>query len=477
MLMIEWLGLSTWVLIAWFTYVAALAVWIILQKREPAATLAWIMSLAALPVIGFFIYYVFGPRRIERQRKRRQTTSDLWDQTVGENEAMAVADAPHELTVRHTELVQASCQMPLTTATSLELLVDGAATYDALCEAIAGAQEHVHVEYYIFAADRTGTRVRDALIERARAGVEVRVLLDAAGSWKTGDDFLNPLRDAGAEAENFHHMWGMSKFRPVFNFRSHRKICIVDAKICFTGGVNITDDENERLNPETYFHDVHLRMEGQVANHLQRVFLEDWHYATDKLPDPESYVRKHETGEFALQVIASGPDCRWEPTHRAFVDAIHAATDRVWLTTPYFVPSEAALMALTSAAMRGVDVRVLTPEKSDSKLAKLAARSFYDEILAAGVRVFEYQPRMLHAKALLIDDGFVVIGTSNFDSRSFRLNFEVDVVIHEQCMADSLEKVWKTNEAESIEIQKDRPQPPFLRRLREASARLLAPML
>ena len=379
--------------------------------------------------------------------------------------------------MRHTELIEKACQIPLTTATSLRLLVDGPAAYDAMCEAIAGATHHVHLEYYIFADDQTGTRIGDALIERARAGVEVRLLIDGAGSFSTSKTFMQKLRDAGAEVAVFHHVYGIAGFRPHFNFRSHRKICIVDGTIAFTGGINVTDDENSRIKPEDYFHDLHLRMEGSVANHLQRVFLEDWHYTTKKLPEPAKYVREHAPGEFAVQVMASGPDCKWEPTHRAFVDAIHNARERVWLMTPYFVPTEAALMALTTAAMRGIDVRVMVPDKSDTFMAKLAARSFYDDVMDAGVRVFEYQPRMIHSKAMLVDDNYVVMGTSNFDNRSFRLNFEVDVAVHERSLADALEAVWKTDQADSKEVPKESKPQPFLTRLKQASARLLAPML
>ncbi len=477
MALFEGMGVSGWLLLLWLAYFPPLVIWIVLQKREPAATLTWIMALAALPVVGFVIFYVFGPRRIKRSTSRRHTSNKIWQEAIGKNAALAAADAPHELTVRQTELVESTCGMPLSTATRLELLVDGAATYDAMCAAIESAEHHVHLEYYIFADDATGTRIRDALVARARAGVEVRLLIDGAGSFETSDDFFDPLREAGAEVAVFHHVYGIAGFRPHFNFRSHRKICIVDATIAFVGGINITDDENPLEKPADYFHDLHLRMQGSVANHLQRVFLEDWHYATRKLPDPKAYVRSHEPGEYAVQIISSGPDCKWEPTHRAYVDAIHAATRRVWLMTPYFVPTEAALMALTSAAMRGIDVRVMVPDKSDTLMAKLAARSFYDEVLEAGVRVFEYQPRMLHSKAMLVDDGFVLIGTSNFDNRSFRLNFEIDAAIHEQEIASALAAVWKKDQSDCHEIERERPPRPFFTRLKEASARLLAPML
>ena len=192
-------------------------------------------------------------------------------------------------------------------------------------------------------------------------------------------------------------------------------------------GINVTDDENERIKPDDYYRDVHARLEGDVVGWMQRVFLEDWHYVTGKTPEGEGYFVQQASGPYAVQVIPSGPDNEWEPIHRAHLTGIDAAKARVWLVTPYFVPTEAALYAFTSAALRGLDVRLMLPRKSDSRLVDLAARSYFDALLAAGVRVYEYQPRMLHSKALLIDDAFVILGSANFDGRSFRTNFELGI--------------------------------------------------
>jgi cardiolipin synthase len=355
-------------------------------------------------------------------------------------------------------------------------MVGGEATFDALLEAIAGARHHLHVEYYIFEPDRTGTRVRDALVAKAREGVRVRLLLDALGSGRLRRAFLAPLLEAGVELAWFHPARWRWLWRPRINLRNHRKVVVVDGRIGFTGGINVTDDENEAVNPRA-FHDLHLRLEGEIVRWLQLAFLEDWHYATGVALRDEALWPPATPGRMVAQALPAGPDSPWEPIHRVKVEAIHQANHRVWLVTPYFVPGEAARMALTSAALRGLDVRGVVPARSDSRVVSAAARSYFDELTAAGVRVFEYQPRMLHSKALLVDDDTCIIGSANFDHRSFRLNFELSVLLHDAGVAAGLEAEAKATLAHCREVRADDPPAALWRRLADASARLLSPLL
>ncbi|BDU14814.1 cardiolipin synthase [Lysobacter auxotrophicus] len=460
-----WLYLT----LGWLTYVVWLGLWIVLQKREPVATLSWLISLAALPYIGFLIYFFFGPQRIRRHRLRRVR-------------ARATLPKPPEgLTptpdaIELARLAQATTGLPPITATRVDILVDGSAKYTALLEAIANARDHIHLEYYIYLPDRTGTALRDALAERARAGVKVRLLLDAVGSGRTKRKFLKPLVDAGAEVAWFHPMklqWFWK--RPWLNLRTHRKIVVIDGEIGFTGGINITDDEDERLREDAY-RDLHLRLEGDIVRELQLVFIEDWAYATGEPP-----LRVHhpapQRGTVSAQVLVSGPDSSWEAIHRVHVAAIHSAQRRVWLVTPYFVPGEAARMALTSAALGGLDVRLLVPKVCDSRLVTLAARSYFDELLEAGVKIHEYGPRMLHSKALLCDDDLAIVGSANFDHRSFRLNFEVSVLFRDKGLVAELETLIQGECNLAPRVRADRAQPLWSTRLPEGLARLVSPLL
>jgi cardiolipin synthase len=463
--------IRAWLTVGWIAYLAWLGIWIVLQKREPVATLSWLISLAALPYVGFLIYRVFGPQKIIRHRLRRARARVVLpgkdpDEDPG--------------TAELARLGHAVTGLPPSTARRVELLVDGAATYAALLDAVRGARHHVHLEYYIYQPDQTGRVLRDALVERARAGVKVRLLLDAVGSSKTSSSFFRELTEAGGELCWFHPMrYGRIWERPWLNMRTHRKIVVVDGAIGFAGGINITDEENESLRADAY-RDLHLRIEGDVVRGLQLVFAEDWVYATGKrdfLGELAKSMPAPAHGEVAAQVITSGPDSDWEAIHRLHVGAIHSGKRRVWLVTPYFVPGEAAKMALTSAALSGVDVRLLVPRRSDSRLVTFAARSYFDTLLAAGVKVYEYGPRMLHTKALLVDDDVCMIGSANFDSRSFRLNFEICLLFRDAEVTANLARLIEHEFANAPRVREERMRPLLTARLPEAFARLLSPLL
>jgi cardiolipin synthase len=471
--------LGMWLTALWLSYAIILATWVILQKREPAATLAWVFSLVFLPYIGFFVFYFFGPRKVRRSESKRRGSYEAIRKAYAPADAQVDAESPHDLSVQLTRMIHAATGMPLSTCDSVKLLVNGSPKYSALVADIEAAKHHVHLEYYIYAGDRTGTQIRDALVRALARGVQVRLLIDGAGSLGLKEEFLKPLREAGAEISVFHPILrGVPRLRPLLNFRSHRKIAVIDGRVGFTGGINVTDDENDKLNPDSYFRDLHTRVEGQAVTWMQRIFLEDWHYASGCTPTGlEKLFPPMPAGTCAVQMIPSGPDNAFEPIHRACLGAIHVADRRVWLSTPYFVPTTATLYAHTSAAMRGLDTRVMIPKKSDSHLVDLAARSYFQPLLKAGVRVFEYQPRMLHTKALLIDEAFAILGSANFDNRSFTTNFEMSMAVHESHIARELEAVWHEDQADSIEISKNRPRASFPRRLGEAVARLGAPLL
>jgi cardiolipin synthase A/B len=465
-------NIRVYLTVGWVAYLIGLGMVIVLQKREPAATLSWLISLAALPYLGFLIYYVFGPQKITRHRARRRRHHVSLLRHAHDGEEAEAAELQR--------LALATTGMPPTTATDVRMLVDGGAKYSALIEDIRRAQHHVHLEYYIYNPDNCWRAVRDALVERARAGVQVRLLLDAMGSSKASRRFFAPLTEAGGELAWFHpvRLWKVWR-RPWLNLRTHRKIVVIDGRVAYTGGINITDEEDERISAGAY-RDLHLRIEGDAVRALQVVFVEDWAYATrsrDFVGGIARAMPEAKAGAIVTQVLTSGPDSSWEAIHRAHVGAIYAASRRVWLVTPYFVPGEAAMMALTSAALGGLDVRLVVPRMSDSRLVTYCVRSYFDELLAAGVKVYEYGPRLLHSKALLVDDDIAIIGSANFDHRSFRLNFEVSMLFEDAGIAAQLGKLVEHELASAPRVRADRPRPLFTARLPEALARLTSPLL
>ena len=476
-----WPVLRAWLSSAWLLAALLQAVFVVMDKRSPVATLAWLIVLTLLPVVGLLVYWGFGPQRVKRQRLRRfRGRARLASQAELKLLREERADVPPR-TVHHARLIERACGMPVSTATSVTILQDGVCTLRAMLEAIAASKRHIHLEYYIYEPDEIGLQLMAALVERLRAGVKVRLLVDAVGSprliSRRGRRFLREYLELGGQFEVFHPT-RFDRLRPLVNLRSHRKILVCDGRVGFTGGINVTEDENEEVREDAY-RDTHVRLEGPVVRWLQLVFLEDWVYARGRRDFPNFDEELHADlvpGAIAVQVIASGPDTDGEAIHRAMNDAFYKAQQRVWLATPYFVPTEASLYALTDAALRGVDVRVLVPRNSDSRIVTAAARSYFDELMRVGIRIYEYQPRMLHAKTLLVDDDYVQIGTANFDHRSFRLNFEVAVAIYDKACCEALAQAFEADLKVSRKVPRD-GQPGWLARFEQAVARLLSPLL
>jgi len=464
----------------WSVYSVSLTVWIILQRKSPVSTLAWIMALNLMPVIGFFVYAYFGPRRIKRQRLRR------WHHEAAvmsrqERQALRGEYAETPLWARqHAELIERASGLPMSSAHAVEILPSGGATLDALLREAEGARRHIHLEYYIFEPDQTGARLLQALTARARAGVAVRLLVDAIGSSRLLSrrhrPLLDDLRAAGGQFAVFHPA-RLDRLRPLVNLRTHRKIAVIDGRVGFVGGINVTDDENEQLRPELAYRDTHLLIRGGAVRWLQYVFLQDWRYAEGPAPAASEELLPHAPpGQLPVQIVASGPDADTEAIHRAMIDALNLARARIWLSTPYFVPTEAALLALTNAALRGVQVKLIVPEHSDSLVVSAAARSYYRELQDAGVRVFEYRGRMFHAKTLVVDEFYGSVGSANFDSRSFKLNFEVAAVVLERGFNQQLAAMFEADLKHCRLVSASR-QTPSYQRLFEAAARLASPLL
>lgn len=455
-------------------YLAALIVTIVLEKRSPAATLAWIVALAGMPVVGFVVYFVLGPRRLRRKRLRHASSR----RTVRTAHAAQARAAPHEPPWKDAivRLVTAASGAPLSTCKEIRVLLGGEACFTAIVDAIAKAQHHVHVEYYIFEDDATGGRIRDALVERARNGVRVRMLVDAVGS-PLGYRFRTSLRDAGVELARFNPLM-FGSLRPRINFRNHRKIVVVDGAVGFVGGINVGDEYDARVSGDAAYRDTHVGLRGSAVRELELAFLEDWHFATGKMPDRAGLFAKDDPTEDELvQIVASGPDQEWEASQKLFFAAITQAERRIEITTPYFVPDEAILAGLVTAAMRGVDVEILVPRRSDSRVVSAAARSYYDDLLRAGVRIWEY-PRMIHAKTMVVDGKMAFVGSANLDNRSFRLNFEIGVAFFHAAAIRELEAQFARDLERAQRVTpRSRHKLGAGQRLVEASARLLSPLL
>lgn len=475
--------LATWLAVGEAVWVIGLCVWIILERRSPVATLAWVMALAWIPVLGIPLYLLFGPRRLRRKKLRyRRSSSSVVEASQGWRERTDEGLPRTQPAGNGSQLVRLAentRQSAPSRAHRIDLLLGGDACYEAIERAIAEARHHVHLEYYIWEPDRVGTRFRDLLCERAHRGVKVRLLVDDFGSARFGRRFARPLEKSGAKVAWFNPI-SLARLRPdLVNFRTHRKIVVCDGRIGFTGGINICDEHSEAVAGDRAWRDTHLRIEGAPVVDLQSAFFEDWHFATGGAPCTRDYFPERDaqaTGPW-VQILASGPDGDSYAIEKFCFAAITGAQRRVLVTTPYFVPNEPLLLALTTAAQRGVDVQILVPQRSDSRLVTAAARSYFEELVRVGVRVHEYASSMLHAKTLVADD-VALVGTANMDNRSFRLNFEVAGAIFDTSFADRLAETFQADLQRAVEYRlRTARRTPLWQRMSEATARLLSPLL
>lgn len=456
-------------------WIVGVGIWILADRRAPTSTLAWIVVLAFLPVVGIPVYFFLGPRRMRRKREHyRGLAAHL-------SRALARVPSEREIPADVLRLVRLATRLdesPISTARRIELHHDGRAAFAAMERAIAGARHHLHLEFYIWEEDATGRRVRDLLVERARAGIEVRLLVDGMGA-RAGRRFFGPLLDAGGAWARFNPplLPGL-RFRFV-NFRSHRKILVADGAVGFLGGMNVADEQVVGWRGRPAWRDTLLELEGRAVRGLQRAFFENWSFAAGEvLPADSRYFPQQRAGGQWLQIVRSGPDRSVYPIHELLFAAIAGADERVWATCPYLIPDEPVFTALRSAAHRGVDVRLLVPSEGDSRLVQAAVRSFYDDWLAAGIRVFEYRPTMLHAKSLVVDRELALVGSANLDNRSFRLNFEIVGALYGERAADALAETFLADLEQAREVgAADLARRGALVRLAQDTARLFSAQL
>jgi len=443
---------------AFFAVVAlALIPLVVLRRKEPSSTIAWILTLIFLPVVGAILFLLFGRDRVRWPAKRKRQ-ADAFMRSILRERTQAARDpsfADGQLTELEKQIFQVGSLLTgagATVGNSIEVLTRGNAVYEALGAAIDGAQHHVNAEFYLIRNDGTGAWFRDKLVRAAERGVEVRLLCDAYGCLAIGGAWRRPLRRAGAKVGIFLPM--RSLFLQPVNLRNHRKIVVVDGKVAFSGGVNIGDEYRGAMRGIGLWRDTHFRMEGPAAQALQRVFFQDWFFATGEGVDPATFFPPGlpPAGDASVAIVPSGPDTRTEAIHRLFFAAIAGARERVYITTPYFVPDAPMVVALQVAAMRGVDVKLILPSRSNHRVTFHAGRSFYTELLEAGVQIYEYQPGMIHSKTMVVDRRIVFLGSANMDMRSFRLNFEVHALIHDAPTAGELEACFAEDLSQTLAV-------------------------
>ena len=438
--------------------------------KSPPATLAWLWALLLFPIVGAVFYLLIGSERVVRSRLRvkHELTSRL------RNDPRSRTVPEDTLAMPELERVNG---FPPTGGNSVALLPDGTSFFPVLLEVIAAAQHHLHLEFYIWGKDRAGTLVRDALVAAARRGVLVRVLVDEIGSLWLRRSFFATLVAAGGEFTWFH-TFSPRRGRFHLNLRNHRKLVIADGTTALTGGMNI-GDEYWRGNDAPPYRDLAVRLHGPVVTQLAEVFAQDWYFGTGRaLESAEYFPVAPLGGGVAAQVVPGAPDNDIHEIQLTLLALLHRAQHRIRLVTPYFVPEPPLLAALQLAAMRGVDVAVLVPEKCDHFYLTHVMRSYYDDLLPHGVRIFEYRPRMLHAKVVTVDGHYTMTGSANLDIRSLRLNFELNVLVACGDTTAAVDQTFDESARESREVTMAAYQRrPLRHKIAEAVFRPAAPLL
>ncbi|OCT20982.1 cardiolipin synthase [Pseudomonas putida] len=448
--------------------------------RTAQGAIAWAMSLFFIPYLTLVPYLVFGARSFYAYiQARRQANQEMHVAMADLNWRPWVEEA---LTARESESYAALRampklgRMPCLANNQVKLLIDGTATFDAIFAAIGEARDTVLVQFFIIHDDAIGRELQQLLLRKAAEGVRVYVLFDQVGSHALPARYSQVLREGGVQIQAFSSRRGwFNRFQ--VNFRNHRKIVVVDGLLGFVGGHNVGDEYmggHPRLSP---WRDTHVQVSGPVLACLQESFAEDWYWATRALPPlilPDAYP---ENGVLC-QALATGPADPQETCQLFFVEAIHSATRRIWITSPYFIPDEAVFAALRLAVLRGVDVRILIPSRPDHRIVYAASSLFAFEAVRAGVRMFRYQPGFLHQKVVLVDDDVSAIGSANLDNRSFRLNFEITLLTIDRAFADQVEGMLLCDFEQSREITaEDSRDTHRLQQLGMRIARLISPIL
>jgi cardiolipin synthase A/B len=484
----EWLH-SLEVEITAFLSVVLLVVtipWILLTKRDSTSAVAWCLLVFFVPIFGSILFVLFGYQHIHRPLKRKRkhkqifglTHAPLGKDIFGTEESSSSCDGLRGLASRFGAF-------PVASGNHVTFYHEGVSAMKAMQEAIAAARHHIHLEYFIVQADGTGRALLELLTKKAKEGVQVRLMYDAMGSRVLRRRVLQALREAGGKCSPFMPLNPLRRHIQV-NMRDHRKILIVDGRVAFTGGLNIGDEYLGKVPRFGFWRDTHMRLEGPAVAALQRVFIEGWDFAAEEdLRGAEYFPSTHQKpltpsqlSDVSVQVIPSGPDMELKSIREIYFAAILQARRRVWIATPYFVPDAGLRDAICLAGYLGVDVRLLCQNHPDKWIPWYTGRYYWSEVLAAGVKVYQYTKGMLHSKVMLVDGEWASVGTANLDNRSLYLNFEVNCLIYSSAAVEELEKAFHQDLTDSILIDpKVYEQRPLPGRLVENASRLLSPVL
>ena len=452
---------------------------ILLTYRTAQGAIAWIIGLLALPYVAVPMFLVFGRSRfggyVKARRMGDQSLTDLLNRF--ERQTTSLSTPKQQQLDKQLQVLCKLGRQPFTEGNRCTLLQDGEATFDALIKAMENATSYILLEFYIVRSDKIGQRIKTILEHKLSEGVQVWFLYDEVGSVGLPRAYLKELAQAGARVASFGD-GNIRRRRFQINFRNHRKLLICDGKIGFVGGINLGDEYLGSVIDQEPWRDTHCRIEGPAVTGLQLAWVEDWNWASDEFPELDWAPQDNIPGAEKVLVLPTGPADTWETCTLFFLNCINNAQSRIWIASPYFVPDFQIVNALQLAALRGVDVRIIIPEKSDSHLVRMAAYSYLVQASRAGIGIYRYQPGFMHQKVVLVDNHYAAVGTANLDNRSMRLNFEIIAINTSESFVSRVDAMLTEDLSHCRKMtEQDYQGRSILFRLTCRAVRLLAPLL
>lgn len=475
------------ILLVYGILLVSVCLWIVFETRSSTKTLAYLLVCIFIPVFGMLFYLTVGINYWRTKFYAKKATLDnklldlLQKQVIHYSRVMVKSSDLVE--GDHAELARMLIkdqQSPLTRKNSLKLLLNGEEKFPELLSALEAAQHHIHLEYYIYEQDEIGKAIIELLIRKAKSGVQVKMIYDDFGSPSIKNKTEKRMQEAGVEIYPFHkiHFYLLANR---INYRNHRKIVVIDGQTGFVGGINVSEKYINKKKGKLFWRDTHLRIDGPGVYYLQYLFLSDWNFCCSGTVNPENIYfpeKIKNKGDSLVQIVGSGPDSSQPLVLYSILQAIYLAKEEILITTPYFIPGDNIMDALRIAASSGLAVKLLVPDKSDSRFVNAASKANYYDLLQAGVEIYLYQKGFVHAKTLVIDGKMSMIGTANMDYRSFELNFEVNAIVYDKAFSANMRKVFLHDLQYSKKIKaNDWYIRPYYFRLFEKIARLFSPSL
>lgn len=460
---------------------------IFLERRDPGATWAWLMVLFFIPLLGFILYLAFGQNLSKQRLFDWEDKKKVGIEEQIEHQKKAIKSGLYPFANPHTKknaklvyMLLSHNDAVLSEDNNVYIYTDGVEKFEALMNDIRKAKNHIHIQYYIFRNDELGKKLIKLLTEKALAGVEVCLLYDDMGSRTLRRRHFEKLILAGGVVETFFPS-RIPFFNLRLNYRNHRKIVIIDGQIGYVGGFNVGDEYLGKDPSFGYWRDTHLRVQGSAVHALQTRFILDWNQASkrhDFMYDERLFPVPDHTGDTAMQIVTSGPDSEWEQIKSGYFKLITTAKKSIYIQTPYFIPDASILDALRIAALSGIDVKIMIPNKPDHPFVYWATYSYAGELLKAGAKIYIYNDGFIHAKTIVVDEKLSSVGTANIDVRSFRLNFEVNAFMYDYETGSRLAKIFWHDMTVSYELTPALyQQRSSWIKFKESISRLLSPIL